>query len=92
MDFRYANGNGPINTSNKCAIRTLRVGATQLGTVVLPQRGVDEWSDWGYSSPILVQLPRGKSVLVLALDPANENMNGTVNEALLDQLRIIRIK
>lgn len=28
IDFRYANGNGPINTENKCAIR-----------IVLPQRG-----------------------------------------------------
>ncbi|WP_260625779.1 MGH1-like glycoside hydrolase domain-containing protein [Hymenobacter sediminicola] len=92
LDFRYANGNGPINTSNKCAIRTLRLGATQVGTVVLPQRGVDEWSDWGYSNPILVQLPKGRSLLALDLEVANENMNGAVNEALLDQLRITRVK
>src|SRR5205823_5045308 len=31
LDFRYANGNGPTNTNNKCAIRTLRLGAKQLG-------------------------------------------------------------
>jgi len=42
IDFRYANGNGPINTNNKCAIRTLRSGQKQLGTIVLPQRGVEE--------------------------------------------------
>ncbi|WBA40822.1 MGH1-like glycoside hydrolase domain-containing protein [Hymenobacter canadensis] len=92
LDFRYANGNGPINTSNKCAIRTLRLGAQLLGTVVLPQRGVNEWSDWGYSNPIIVQLPRGKSVLTLTLAPANENMNGAVNEAILDQLRLVRVE
>jgi hypothetical protein len=92
LDFRYANGNGPINTSNKCAIRTLRLGTQLLGTVVLPQRGVDEWSDWGYSNPLVVRLPRGKSVLTLTLDPANENMNGAVNEAILDQLRLIRVQ
>ncbi|MBD2714119.1 glycogen debranching protein [Hymenobacter sp. BT646] len=90
--FRYANGNGPINTSNKCAIRTLRLGTQLLGTVVLPQRGMGEWSDWGYTNPIMVQLPRGKSVLTLTLDPANENMNGAVNEAILDQLRLIRVQ
>lgn len=92
LDFRYANGNGPINTSNKCAIRTLHLGATQVGTVVLPQRGVGEWSDWGYSNPILVQLPKGRSVLALNLEAANENMNGAVNDAILDQLRIRLLK
>ena len=43
LDFRYVNGNGPVNTENKCAIRTLRDGAgALLGTVVMPQRGVGE--------------------------------------------------
>ncbi|QIX61349.1 glycogen debranching protein [Hymenobacter sp. BT18] len=91
IDFRYANGNGPINTSNKCAIRTLRRGREQLGTVVLPQRGVDEWSDWGYTNPILVKLEKGTVVLHLALEPANENMNGEVNQAMLDHLRLTRM-
>jgi hypothetical protein len=92
LDFRYANGNGPINTSNKCAIRTLRHGRQQLGTVVLPQRGVDEWSDWGFSNPILVRLEKGTQTLTLAYEPANENMNGEVNQAMLDYLRLIKVK
>lgn len=25
IDFRYANGHGPVNTDNKCAIRTLNI-------------------------------------------------------------------
>lgn len=91
VDFRYANGNGPINTSNKCALRTLRRGPEMLGTVVLPQRGVDEWSDWGYSNPVLVRLAKGTATLTLSFEPANENMNGEVNQALLDQLRLTRL-
>ncbi|UOQ74520.1 alpha-L-rhamnosidase-related protein [Hymenobacter cellulosilyticus] len=91
VDFRYANGNGPINTSNKCAIRTLRRGRQLLGTVVLPQRGVDEWSDWGFSNPILVRLEKGLHPLTLTLEAANENMNGEVNQAMLDYLRLTRI-
>ncbi|WP_262383897.1 alpha-L-rhamnosidase-related protein [Hymenobacter lutimineralis] len=91
IDFRYANGNGPINTSNKCAIRTLRRGGQQLGTVVLPQRGVDEWSDWGYTNPVIVALEKGTAVLQLTLEPANENMNGEVNQAMLDHLRLTRL-
>ncbi|MDO7848531.1 amylo-alpha-1,6-glucosidase [Hymenobacter sp. M29] len=89
VDFRYANGNGPTNTQNKCAIRTLRDTKQQLlGTVVLPQRGTGEWSNWGYSNPVLVRLDQGRQALTLALDPANENMNGEVNQAMLDCVRL----
>ncbi len=93
LDFRYANGNGPINTNNKCAIRTLRDGQGKLlGTVVLPQRGVDEWSSWGFSNPILVRLAKGKNTLALTFEPANTNMNGAVNQAMLDCLCVRRVQ
>jgi hypothetical protein len=92
LDFRYANGNGPINTNNQCAIRTLRRGAVLLGTVVLPQRGVAEWSNWGFSNPIRVRLEKGTHALTLAYEPANQNMNGTVNQAMLDYLRLRRME
>ena len=92
LDFRYANGNGPINTNNKCAIRTLRRGTDLLGTVVLPQRGVEEWSNWGYSNPVLVRLEKGTSRLTLAYEPANQNMNIAVNQAMLDCLRVRRME
>ncbi|MDJ0364159.1 glycogen debranching protein [Hymenobacter sp. H14-R3] len=92
LDFRYANGNGPLNTNNKCAIRTLRNGqGALLGTVVLPQRGVAEWSSWGFSNPVLVQLVKGKNTLVLTYEAANTNMNGPVNQAMLDYLRVRKI-
>jgi hypothetical protein len=91
IDFRYSNGNGPINTENKCAIRTLRRGQQQLGTIVLPQRGVGEWSNWGFSNSVLVRLEKGAQTLTLAFEPANENMNGEVNQAMLDYLRLTRV-
>ena len=91
LDFRYANGNGPVNTNNKCAIRTLQQGAAQLGTIVLPQRGVDEWSNWGFSNAVRVHLPQGTTTLTLAYEPANANMNGAVNQAMLDYLRLRRV-
>ncbi|WP_242582425.1 MGH1-like glycoside hydrolase domain-containing protein [Hymenobacter telluris] len=91
VDFRYANGNGPINTSNKCAIRTLRKGQQFLGTVVMPQRGVEEWSDWGFTNPVLVQLEKGTYPLTLSLEATNTNMNGEVNQAMLDYLRLTKV-
>ncbi|RZK19805.1 MAG: glycogen debranching protein [Hymenobacter sp.] len=92
VDFRYANGNGPINTNNKCAIRTLLMGGKELGTIVLPQRGVEEWSNWGFSNAVLVQLPPGTHQLTLAYEPANTNMNGAVNQAMLDYLRVQKVQ
>jgi hypothetical protein len=92
IDFRYANGNGPINTNNKCAIRTLRLGAKEIGAIVLPQRGVEEWSNWGFTNAVLMQLPQGTHQLTLAYEPANTNMNGAVNQAMLDYLRVQKVR
>jgi len=92
IDFRYANGNGPINTNNKCAIRTLRNGQKQLSTIVLPQRGVEEWSNWGFTNAVLVRLKKGTHPLTLAFESANENMNGEVNQAMLDYLRLRKVQ
>ncbi len=92
IDFRYANGNGPTNTENKCAIRALKDGDNKVGTFVFPQRGVDEWSNWGYSNSVHVLLKKGPHNLVLAFEPYNENMNVDVNQAMLDYVRITKIK
>lgn len=91
LDFRYANGNGPTNTENKCAIRTLSLDDAFVGTFVFPQRGADEWSDWGFSNTLQLSLSKGSHQLTLSFEQWNENMNGDVNQAMLDQLRVIRI-
>jgi hypothetical protein len=91
LDLRYANGNGPINTDNKCAIRTVRVDGERLGAAVMPQRGVDAWADWGYSNVLRVDLPAGTHTITLAVTAADENMNGEVNAAHLDHLRLTRL-
>jgi hypothetical protein len=90
LDFRYANGNGPGNTDNKCAVRTLSLDGSFAGTFVFPQRGKDEWSDWGYSNTLQLELIKGSHELTLSFEDWNENMNGEINQAMLDQLRVIR--
>jgi len=84
--FRYANGNGPVNTENKCAIRTLQIDGNLRGTFVFPQRGKEEWSNWGYSNSVAVELDRGEHSLLLEFQPANENMNIDLNEAAIDSM------
>jgi len=91
IDFRYANGNGPVNTDNKCAVRNLWVDGKPLSAMVFPQRGKDEWSEWGWSNALRIPLQAGTHTLVLDYQPADENMNITVNQAMLDQLRLRKI-
>ena len=91
IDFRYSNGSGPWNTDNKCAIRSLYVNDTYKGVAVFPQRGKDEWSDWGYSNSFTVDLKKGKNQLVLSFDEWNINMNVEVNTAMLDYVRVIKL-
>ena len=90
FDVRYANGNGPINTENKCAFRTLTIDSTDLRTLVFPQRGKDEWSNWGWSNSLEIPLTKGVHHFSISFESWNENMNGDINRAMLDCVRIIK--
>ena len=91
IDARYANGHGPINTNNKACIRTLRVNGERAGPIVMPQRGQDSWTDWGYTNPVQVALEAGTHTLTLEYTQYDRNMNGAVNAAHLDHVRITRL-
>lgn len=91
IDWRYANGNGPINTENKCATRLLKIDGKAIGASVFAQRGVNEWDNWGWSSVQCTDLPAGPHTLTLEFTECVENMNLTQNVALLEQLRLTRI-
>lgn len=91
LDFRYANGSGPVNTDNKCALRTLKLDGKEVGPVVMPQRGAGDWSDWGWSNTHLVELKAGAHSATLSFEPGDENMNVEgINTALIDYLRVWR--
>ena len=91
IDVRYANGSGPINTDNKCAIRTLLVNNHEAGAIVMPQRGMGEWLSTGFSNMLQVELLRGKNMIQIKyITPQNVNMNGETNTALLDYMRVIK--
>ncbi|NLH24429.1 MAG: glycogen debranching protein [Bacteroidales bacterium] len=91
IDWRYANGNGPVNTSNKCAVRTLLVDGKHTGTHVFPQRGNELWNEWGWTNTLQVYLTAGEHRLTLSFLPHNHNMNILVNQAMVDALRIKRL-
>ena len=92
ISLRYANGNGPVNTENKAAIRTLLVDGKRVGTIVMPQRGVGNWNDWGMTNVVKARLTPGRHNLTLVFLPENENMNFKVNHALIDQIELRRLR
>ncbi|MGE4568781.1 MAG: hypothetical protein AB7C90_06305 [Bacteroidales bacterium] len=90
IDLRYANGNGPIDGGDKCAIRQLYVDNTLLDAFVMPQRGENAWSDWGYSNPLRARLSKGTHTISIEYESQNENMNGAENRVLIDHIRLIK--
>lgn len=83
--LRYANGNGPVNTENRCAIRTLKVNGKKADTVVMPHRGVANWDDWGLSNPVKANLEKGNNTITIDFNPmTDENMNINTNHAIID--------
>ena len=88
IQFSYSNGNGPVNTENKCAFRSLYMDENFAGTLVFPQRGKNEWSNKGNSNFVHIKLTEGTHSLTLVFEPQNENMNATVNQAMVNILRI----
>ena len=92
FSLRYANGNGPVNTENKCAIRTLTIDGNKIGTVVMPHRGVANWDDWGMTNEVKTELKAGKHTLCIEYRPENENMNLSTNHAIIDCVKLVRVK
>lgn len=92
IDLRYSNGTGPWNTDNNCAIRSLYVNDAYNGVMVLPQRGTGEWSDWGFSNSRIVELTKGKNTIEINFENWNINMDGQINDAMLDYVRLICIE
>ncbi|HPS95823.1 MAG TPA: hypothetical protein PK115_04440 [Bacteroidales bacterium] len=89
--LRYANGSGPWNTDNKCAIRTLRLNGEVIGTLVFPQRGEELWNDWGWSNSYILNLKKGGNSIDISFEEWNNNMNQLVNKALLDYAELLRL-
>ena len=91
IDFLYANANGPVNTENKCAIRTLWDGGERLGALVLPQCGDNAFDIWKYTPPIIVVLEKGTHVFRVTFEDENINMNIDTNSAAISKMRLIRL-
>lgn len=90
VDFRYSNGNGPINTENKTGIRSLYQDSELKASMIFPQRGSNDWSNWGFSNRVKLDLKVGRNVIELRYDGFNANMNGEINAFWLDGIRLVK--
>ena len=89
INFRYSNGSGSFEQENKCGVRSLYVNGTYVGTSVFPQRGENEWSNWGQSNAYYVKLNKGANKINLTFEDWNNNMNVTVNTMMLDHMKLV---
>lgn len=92
ISWNYANGNGDVTTDRKCALRTLYVDGERVDICVFPQRGVDAWDDWGWTSPVFHTFTEGKHILTLRYEPENENMHIDVNDFAVKGLKLYRTR
>lgn len=90
VDFLFANANGPINTKNKCSIRSLFVDSEPIGIVVMPHCGNDAFGVWRWTNVQKVELAAGEHTFTLEYRPENCNMNIQVNSSAIDCIRLCR--
>jgi hypothetical protein len=88
LDWLYRNGNGEVNTRNKCSTRTMSVDGKVVGVSVFAQRGADNWSETGWSNPRIVDLTAGTHVVELCYQDENINMNIDVDNSVVEILRV----
>ncbi|WP_321282119.1 hypothetical protein [Marinifilum fragile] len=91
LSFLYANGNGDVNTGDKCASRSLWQNNGYIGTIVFPQRGKGKWNDYNYSNSFHVDLKKGYNFFKISFEEFNNNMNGERNDVRIDKIRLLRL-
>lgn len=88
VDWEYANGNGEVEQRNHCANRLLYVDGKNVGPTVFPQRGLDDWKNYGWSNPVKVYLKKGSHQIALRYTEANININIDLDKAHVKSLRL----
>jgi len=90
ISFLYANGNGPIDDEDKCCTRSFWLNNGYLGSIVFPQRGKNNWNDYGYTNSFTVDLKRGNNFFKISYEDFNKNMNEKIDKIRIDKIRLLR--
>ena len=92
LSWHYANGTGPVNRDNNCGVRMLYVDGNKVGINVFPQRGRNQWDDWGWTSPQKIKLSKGAHTFALIYESDVDNMDLYVNDFKVNKFRLTRLK
>lgn len=92
VDWEYANGSGEVEQRNHCANRQLYIDGKNKETTVFPQRGLEAWTNYGWSSPVKVYLKKGTHQVVLRYLEKNININIDLDKAHVKSLRLTLLK
>ena len=88
IDWEYADGSGEVEQRNHCANRQLYVDGKNFTTMVFPQRGLDDWKNYGWSTPVKLYLKKGSHQLALRYLEKNININIDLDKAHVKSLRL----
>ncbi|MFT4114137.1 MGH1-like glycoside hydrolase domain-containing protein [Silvibacterium sp.] len=91
LSVEYANGADDIENNSKCAIRTLYIDGKKVGPIVMPERGKDQWDNYGRSSGQLLTLTPGHHTAALKFEPEDTNMDTYINTARLRAIVLDRL-
>ena len=91
LDWEYANGNGEVEQRNHCANRQLYVDGKNVETMVFPQRGLDAWQLYGWSTPVKVYLKKGSHQIALRYQEKNININIDLDKVHVKSLRLTQL-
>ena len=90
LDFEYANGNGEVGQQNNCTTRQLSVDGKIYGAVVFPQRGMNNWTSYGWTNSTRLYLKKGMHVFKLHYLDSNINMNIDKDNSHVKTVRLSR--
>nr|WP_320119799.1 hypothetical protein [uncultured Marinifilum sp.] len=90
ISFLYANGNGPIDSDNKCSTRSFWLNSSYLGSIVFPQRGKGNWNNYGFTNSFTIDLKKGNNYFKISYEDFNKNMNKEINSFRIDKIRLLR--
>lgn len=91
LDWEYANGSGEVEYRNHCANRQLYIDGKNVIAMVFPQRALDAWTSYGWSSSVKVYLKKGTHHVSLRYLEKNINISIDIDKAYVKSLRLTRL-
>jgi len=91
VGFSYTNGTAEAHTSHTCALRTLYLDEKEVGTMVFPVTGKNQWKKPHLSNQRSIFLTQGSHQFTLKYEPWNKNMREKVNELRLHKMLLEKL-